>query len=103
MFDQSGYNPGDDPMRQDAENYERQLQYTDQVVGRLVDALTSGGVFENSTVVIMSDHEYRWSKMIPAEASHIPLIVKHPGQTARETVTEPVRAEQILADLVTVR
>jgi hypothetical protein len=103
VFDQSGYNPGDDPMRQDAENYERQLQYTDQVVGRLVDALTSGGVFENSTVVIMSDHEYRWSKMIPAEASHIPLIVKHPGQTARETVTEPVRAEQILADLVTVR
>lgn len=103
VFDRDGYNPADDPMRKDAENYTRQLEYVDTIAGVLLGALDKAGVLESSTVVIMSDHEYRWPQKVKSEAAHIPLIVKHLGQSTRQVVTDPVRAEQVLARLITGR
>jgi hypothetical protein len=100
VFDRQGYHPAADPMLKNAENHKRQLEYVDTLVGRLVDQLQQAGVFESSTVVVMSDHEYRWPPLAKPDSMHIPLIVKHPGQRTREDVSEPVKAARVLAELV---
>ncbi len=98
VYDASGYHVVD-PMRNSAANYEGQLRYVDQMIGHIVAALREAGVFDGSTVVIMSDHEYR-ALTDPRFVSHIPLIVKHSGQREPALVSEPARAEEVLHAIV---
>ena len=100
VFDRDGYNPPADPMQKSAENYERQLRYVDTLAGMLIDRLEQADVFDGSTLVVMSDHEFRWAQLVEADKAHIPLIIKRPGQRSREDVTEPVKANAVLEQLV---
>ncbi|MDA8017175.1 MAG: sulfatase-like hydrolase/transferase [Thermoanaerobaculia bacterium] len=72
--------------------YERhvlQTQHADRLVGRLMDLLRDKGIFDNSLIVIASDHGIRFA---PGEAlrqpgddpevlERVPLLLKTPGQT----------------------
>ncbi len=83
----------------------------DRQLGLLVDDLKASGEYDNTMIVVTSDHGatmteradrrvgdtvvQRWS-----EVAHVPLIVKAPGQTAPELVAAPRSTGQIAASVL---
>ncbi len=67
--------------------YDANLRWGDWAVGALVKFLKEQGVYDNTLLIITSDHgealrehQYEWHATCPFdEAIHIPLIVKFPG------------------------
>jgi len=98
VFDRDGYNPPFEPVSNRAEPYERQLAYVDTTFGRLMRSLDERGIAQRTTVVVLSDHEFR-AQTPRDEWAHVPLIIRHAGQTAREDVNETVQAEIVLRSL----
>lgn len=69
------------------------ITFADAQVGMLLDALEEGGYFENSIIVLWSDHGYHlgekqhWHKFTLWERStHVPLIISAPGLTEPSSV-----------------
>jgi hypothetical protein len=105
-------------------NHLDNLAYLDVVVGRLVRALKRADKFENSLLILMGDHAWKYDPErswrtpgddVKAEAraedtkpcsplTHVPIIVKAPGQERRVDVYEPWFAtnmyEQVIAPLL---
>lgn len=83
----------------------------DRQLGELVASLKESGTYDDTMVIVTADHGatmtersdrrvgddlvQRWS-----EVAHVPLVVKAPGQTAPDTVTEPRSVGQIAATVV---
>ena len=72
----------------DEQRHLLQVQYTDRVVGAVLDRLRETGQYEESVVVVTADHgisfekkPYRWlsDSNLPDHA-YVPLLVKSPGQ-----------------------
>ncbi len=79
--------------REDPEGYEEQLRYADRLFGELTDVLHAAGRWDDSWVVMLSDHGSHfkdWSQN-PEGKRHVPLMVKAPGQTAREDDHDMIR------------
>ncbi len=75
--------------------YADHLAYVDQVAGRLLDSLRASGQYDSSLVIITSDHSWKVDTLahgLPgAEAmTHVPLIVRWPGQREGKVVRDPV-------------
>jgi hypothetical protein len=95
VFDADGYNPASNPFLENNENYIRQLKYVDIVLGRLIDELKRLDKFDNSTIVVRSDHDFRI--MTPSEERNkIPLLIKKVGQKIRQDVYERTSASNVL-------
>lgn len=60
------------------------LHRLDAVIGELAAALRRSGKFDEAALVLFSDHAEGES------STHVPLIIKRPGQRAAEEVGEPV-------------
>lgn len=100
VFDAEGYNPPFDPLRTAPDSeYVQQLQFVDRLVGDLVDHLHSNGEYETTTVVILSDHGFRFGGR-ERDPLHIPFIVKHAGQQTRVDLTPAERGERLLKEIV---
>ena len=83
----------------------------DRQLGRLIDDLKASGRYDDTLIIVTADHgatmtdradrrvgdtlEQRWS-----EVAHVPLMVKEPGQTEPELVTEPRSTGQIAATVM---
>lgn len=83
----------------------------DRQLGELLSALRESGRYDDTMVIVTADHGatmtersdrrvgddlvQRWS-----EVAHVPLVVKTPGQTTPEIVTDPRSAGQIAATVV---
>lgn len=75
--------------------YDGSIQYLDHHLGRLLDGLRRRGLYENSLIVVLSDHgEYfgehallEHSKDVYEPAMAVPLMVKFPGGKPRGDVT----------------
>ncbi len=83
----------------------------DRQLGLLIDDLKASGDYDNTMIVVTADHGatmteradrrmgdtlvQRWS-----EVAHVPLMVKAPGQTTAEVVTEPRSTGQIAASVL---
>lgn len=83
----------------------------DRQLGELIDALKASGRYDNTMIVVTADHGatmtdnadrrvgdtlvQRWS-----EVAHVPLVVKSPGQTTPERVTDPRSTGQIAASVL---
>lgn len=80
-------------------NYLAQLARVDEAIGKVRAALERSHVWDRSTIVILSDHEFR-RRTTAAEYTHVPLIAKRQGQVERRDITEDARAEAVVADLV---
>lgn len=93
-FDRNGYNPPADPYEESSENYERQVEYVDTLVGRLTQELKQVNKFEDSFIVIMSDHNFR--AMFPEAKDHTPLLIKSPLQSVRTDIQDPVSVSEII-------
>lgn len=96
VFGPDGYDPPLDPLRTSPDTeYVRQLQYVDRLVGDAVGALRRSGLYESSTVVLLSDHGFRFGGR-EQRRLQIPFIAKMPHQDARIDMASPVRGEILL-------
>ena len=83
------------------------ISYVDDNLGRLIQALRSGGLSEDTIVILLSDHGEMlgerglWYKMNFFEgASRVPLVIASPGRFAPARVTASVSLIDILPTLV---
>ena len=96
-----------DPLRPEDEIdpllYDRELLGLDAQVTRVLDALRENGVFEETVVVITSDHgealgehgipNHSWT--LYEEMIHVPLYVKPAGERAQEVHREPIQGTEV--------
>jgi arylsulfatase A-like enzyme len=76
--------------------YDAELAYVDFVVGQLMTWLRESGFYEESLIVITSDHgehlgeDGRFSHQfsVAEELLHVPLVVKYPGNRASGSVND---------------
>lgn len=75
--------------------YDGEIRYTDHYLGRLFDSLKKAGLWENSVVIVTSDHGEEFfdhgqkghKRSLYVESVHVPLIVKYPesSRTGRDS------------------
>lgn len=99
VFNREGYLRIANPFAQTEENYSRQLAYLDTWFGDILDTLDARNRYSASTIVVLSDHNFRAGSPA-AEHDHVPLLVKDANQQARQDVRAPVRAEVVLFEVV---
>lgn len=76
-------------LEQAFENYRREIEFGDRLVGQVVDILKSRGVWSSATVVITADHGYCWDwecrtlgggralrEFVNWQVAGVPLIIK---------------------------
>ena len=80
--------------------YDGEIEYSDEIVGRLLDHLRAKGLYDDATIVLFSDHgeglgdhgEDEHGIFLYRETIQVPLIVKLPGSRAAGTrVATPVQ------------
>ncbi|NCF63440.1 MAG: sulfatase-like hydrolase/transferase [Gammaproteobacteria bacterium] len=88
-----------------------QIQYVDALLGQLLDRLDSQGLFENTLLILASDHG---SSFIPGHSrrsvydttmsniASIPFFIKYPGQKTGSTDDSPASLMDILPTLIDV-
>jgi arylsulfatase A-like enzyme len=74
--------------------YDGEIRYTDHYLGRLFDSLKEAGRWEDSVVIVTSDHGEEFfdhgqkghKRSLYSESVHVPLIVKYPrsARTGRD-------------------
>lgn len=79
--------------KNDPSGYERNLRRLDRVVGELTQAMKEAGRFDDAMLILTSDHSWRYDPdretTLQNEAlTHVPLIIKFPGQTAGFAVND---------------
>ncbi len=78
--------------------YVAEIEYFDDWLGDVVDALHRSGMWDRSVVVFWSDHgeefweHERWGhgQSLHNELLHVPLMIHLPGQTVGQRVAQPV-------------
>lgn len=98
------------PMRAAREAYAGEVAYTDAQVGRVIDALKARGLYDDTLIVVTSDHgegfgETHWAYVDRGHASnlydttqHVPLIIK-PAKSAESPRSRRVRDQVELIDI----
>lgn len=89
-------------------SYDEYVASLDWEFGRLLDAMEEADIFENSYVVITSDHGEMFERGEKAHTSvllydpivHIPLMISAPGQKIRHDVYAPTHAVDVLPTLL---
>ena len=90
-------------------SYDEYIASLDFELGRLLDSLEESGIFENSYVILTSDHGEMFER---GEKAHItpllydpvrrvPLLISAPGQSARRDVYSPTNAVDLLPTILT--
>jgi iduronate 2-sulfatase len=90
-----GFEPGvEDPARRRAYTraYHACVSFVDAQIGLLLDALEENDLWENTIVLLISDHGYQlgdhfmWGKVtLFEECARVPLIIRAPGRTSPGT------------------
>jgi len=79
--------------------YDGEIAYADELVGRLFDHLRGIGLYDRSTIILLSDHgeglgdhgEQEHGLFLYQETTRVPLIVKQPGTRASPRYGGPVQ------------
>ena len=94
----------DDHRRRVLEFYDAAVRYQDRKVSELLDLLRSEELFEDTLIVICSDHgktlgEFDRSGTPPHYLrdinTRVPLVVKNPGQEASEVESSPIELRSV--------
>ena len=88
--------------------YDEYIASLDWELGRLLDAWEAEGVFENSYVILTSDHGEIFERgearhttpLLFDPVVHIPLLISAPGQKTRSDVYSPTNAVDVLPTLM---
>ena len=89
-------------------SYDEYIASLDWEFGKLLDSWEAAGVFENSYVIITSDHGEIFERgetrhttpLLFDPLVHIPLLISAPGQKTRRDVYAPTNAVDILPTLM---
>jgi arylsulfatase A-like enzyme/Flp pilus assembly protein TadD len=91
--------------------YDGEIATADAIVGRLIAALKTKGIYDRALVIITSDHgEALWEHgedqhgiLLYREVLQVPLLIKLPhSERAGSTVTEPFALRQIYDEVLAV-
>jgi choline-sulfatase len=90
------------------EPYDGEIAYADEIVGRLLDRLRALDVYDRATIVLLADHgeglgdhgEQEHGLFLYNATTHVPLIVKLPGQNSARRVTTPVQHIDIVPTIL---
>jgi hypothetical protein len=97
-FDEHGFAPPLDPLRTSPDDaYVRQLAFVDGLFGDLLQRIEADPRFHDTTVVLLSDHGFRFGGR-EWDPLQIPFIVRHAGQQDRVDVSVPERGEALLRE-----
>lgn len=89
-----------------------QTQFTDALIGALLDRMTEAGTFDESLLIVTADHGIAFEPGAPkriatgttmGQLAHVPLFVKRPDQDRAKIVDDPVELIDIVptvADVV---
>jgi arylsulfatase A-like enzyme/cytochrome c-type biogenesis protein CcmH/NrfG len=79
--------------------YDGEIAYADELVGRFIDHLKALKLYDDATIVLLSDHgeglgdhgEEEHGLFLYQETTHVPFMIKLPGQTTGRRVAAPVQ------------
>ena len=80
--------------------YDGEIAYADEIVGRLLQSLRAHGVYDDATIILLSDHgeglgdhgEQEHGIFLYDESIRVPLVIKLPGNLAGgRRVAQPVQ------------
>jgi choline-sulfatase len=91
--------------------YDGEIAYADELVGRLLNRLRGTDLYDRATIVLLADHgeglgdhgEQEHGMFLYQETTHVPMMLKLPGQHATRRVFFPVQHIDVaptLLDLV---
>lgn len=88
--------------------YDQYITYVDAEFGRLHDFFQAGGIYENSIVVVTSDHGELFERMIWQHNTpvlfqpiiRVPLLISIPGQITRQDIYTSTSAVDILPTML---
>lgn len=98
FFNKNGYYKNKEAYLLHRKNYLNQLDYADQVIGKLIARLKENGKFEKSMIVVLADHNCPF--LYPDHILEIPLIIKGINQNHKRDILEPVQAEILLMNKI---
>jgi arylsulfatase A-like enzyme len=82
----------------DTSIYDVEIHYVDAQIGRLMEALKQRGIYDETLIVLTSDHgeglgEHDWHahRLLYQEQIHVPLIVKSTGAGGGRVIDDLVR------------
>jgi hypothetical protein len=101
VFNADGSYCGPNPDPYDTAGYLRQLQYVDGLVGQIVATLRAAGKFDESLVVLTSDHGWRFDgeqrfRQVADWDRRVPLMVKLPGQRTGCVMDDDICTNRLL-------
>lgn len=87
----TGWGDDDWLISQGLQRHLLQVQYADTAIGQLIDSMEAAGIYDDSLLIVLSDHGIsfeanleHWRRILPetvGDVAAIPLFVKAPGQT----------------------
>lgn len=88
--------------------YDGALRFVDHHVGALIQTLRQYGVYDNTLIVITSDHGEAFGdkgfighgNSVYQDAIHVPLLIKFPRQTSGEVRQEPAALTDLYATVL---
>lgn len=91
--------PHDGVYEDTVEGYMGNLLHLDRVIGGFTTALKDAGRYKDALLILTSDHGWRhdpaWPISEKRPATHVPLIVKLPGQTEARNVSARVELREL--------
>lgn len=98
-------NPAD--LRQLRDLYDAEILYTDQQLGLLIEAVRSGGLMEDTLVILLSDHGEEFldhgdleHRNLYQEVLHVPLVIRLPRAAGAGSAARRVSAVVRLVDVL---
>ena len=94
-----GYGSEELGLKKFTQAYLASINFADDMVGRVVDAIENSVFAKNTIIILFSDHgffvgqkDHLWKYNLWKEASHVPLLIRHPGNSknAGNVVNHPV-------------
>jgi arylsulfatase A-like enzyme/Flp pilus assembly protein TadD len=90
------------------EPYDGEIAHADEIVGRLLDRLRASSLYDQATIVLLSDHgeglgdhgEQEHGLFLYNATTHVPLIVKLPGGSPARRVSAPVQHIDIVPTIL---
>jgi arylsulfatase A-like enzyme len=89
-------------------SYDEYVATVDKEFGKMMDSLEAAGKLENTYVIVMSDHGEMFERgeknhetvLLYDPVIHIPMLVRAPGQTARQDIYTPTNNVDLLPTLL---
>jgi len=79
--------------------YDSEIRHMDELLGEFFTYLKTEGLYDDACIVVTADHgesfdehgvEFSHGNNVYASETHVPLLIKYPGQTGQATVDVPV-------------